>query len=158
VKRIYAPWRSIYLQSAQSRECLFCAIREGGDDEKNRVLRRGKHHFVIINAYPYANGHLMIVCNRHVEHFSDLSPEESVELFELLGLAEKALIEVYSPGGINVGANLGRSAGAGVVGHLHVHLVPRWHGDTNFMTAVGETRVVSEDLGETYRRLRTRFE
>jgi ATP adenylyltransferase len=158
VKRIYAPWRSIYLQSAERRDCLFCEIRGSSEDAKHRVLHRGTHHFVVVNAYPYSNGHVMIVCNRHVEHFSDLSAEEGSELAELLRRCEKALLDAYSPGGINVGANLGRSAGAGVVGHLHVHLVPRWHGDTNFMTTVGETRVVSEDLLETYRKLKGRFE
>ena len=146
------------MQSAQDPECLFCKFQASGDDDKNRVLYRGKHHFVIVNAYPYSNGHVMIVCNRHVEHFSDLGRDENVELAELVGRCEKALLDVYSPGGINVGANLGRSAGAGVVGHLHIHLVPRWHGDTNFMTAVGETRVISEDLLETYKRLKGRFD
>jgi ATP adenylyltransferase len=146
------------LQSGQRDECLFCAVRASADDDKNRVLHRGKHHFVIVNAYPYSNGHVMIVCNRHVEHFNDLTREESVELAELLCRCEKALMDVYSPGGINMGANLGKSAGAGIVGHLHVHLVPRWHGDTNFMTAVGETRVISEDLLETFRKLKSRFE
>jgi ATP adenylyltransferase len=146
------------LQSGQCDECLFCAVRASADDDKNRVLHRGKHHFVIVNAYPYSNGHVMIVCNRHVEHFNDLTREESVELAELLCRCEKALMDVYSPGGINMGANLGKSAGAGIVGHLHVHLVPRWHGDTNFMTAVGETRVISEDLLETFRKLKSRFE
>jgi ATP adenylyltransferase len=158
VKRIYAPWRSVYLKSGQSQQCLFCAVRASADDETNRVLHRGAHHFVIVNAYPYTNGHIMIVCNRHVEHFSDLGPEENIELTELLRRCEKALLHAYSPGGINVGANLGRSAGAGVVGHLHVHLVPRWHGDTNFMTAVGETRVVSEDLADTFKRLKVCFD
>jgi len=158
VKRIYAPWRSVYLQREQSKDCLFCVIVKNEDDEKDRVLFRGRHHFVIINAFPYSNGHVMIVCNRHVEHFSDLDGEEAVELADLISRCEKALIESYKPGGINMGANLGRSAGAGIAGHLHVHLVPRWHGDTNFMTTVGDTRVISEDLLETYRRLKTHFE
>jgi ATP adenylyltransferase len=158
LKRIYAPWRSVYLQREPSKDCLFCSIVKNENDERNRVLYRGRHHFVIINAYPYSNGHVMIVCNRHVENFSDLSSDETVELGELIRRCEKALLDTYNPGGINVGANLGRSAGAGIAGHLHVHLVPRWHGDTNFMTTVGETRVVSEDLGETYRKLKGRFE
>ena len=158
MKRIYAPWRSVYLQREQSKDCLFCAIAKNKDDEKDRVLFRGRHYFVIINAFPYSNGHVMIVCNRHVEHFSDLDGEEAVELADLISRCEKALIESYKPGGINMGANLGRSAGAGIAGHLHVHLVPRWHGDTNFMTTVGDTRVISEDLLETYRRLKTHFE
>lgn len=146
------------MKTAPSEECLFCKVRESNDDIGNRVLHRGKHNFVIVNAYPYTNGHIMIVCNRHVEHFGDLGPQENMELTELLGRCEKALVAAYCPTGINVGANLGRSAGAGVVGHLHVHLVPRWQGDTNFMTAVGETRVVSEDLAGTFEKLKAYFE
>lgn len=158
MKRIYAPWRSIYLQREQKDGCLFCSILKNEEDQKNRVLYRGEYHYVIINAFPYSNGHVMVVCNRHVEHFSDLSRDESAELAGLVARCEKALLDAYKPGGINVGANLGRSAGAGIVGHLHIHLVPRWHGDTNFMTTVGETRVISEDLLDTYRKLKTRFE
>jgi len=123
------------------------------DDEKNRILYRGSTCFVIINAYPYSSGHVMVVCNRHTDQLSDLSTEESAELMKMIARCEASIIDAYQPGGINVGINLGRSAGAGILGHLHVHLVPRWHGDTNFMTAVGETRVISEDLAETYARL-----
>ena len=100
----------------------------------------------------------MVVCNRHVEKFSELSADEGAELIALLSRCEQAIVEQYNPGGINVGANLGRSAGAGIEGHLHVHLVPRWHGDTNFMTTVGEMRVISEDLADTYKRLKPCFE
>lgn len=157
MKRIYAPWRSIYLQRGQSEGCLFCSIHKSKNDENNRVLFRGEFHFVIINAFPYSNGHVMVVCNRHVEHFSELTHDESVELAALISKCERILLDAYKPGGINVGANLGRSAGAGIVGHLHVHLVPRWHGDTNFMTSVGETRVISEDLEDTYRKLKPAF-
>ena len=128
-----------------------------GDDEKNWILHRGRHCFVIVNIYPYSNGHIMVVSNRHVDHFADLSPDESAELMGLMSRCEKAIFESYQPGGINVGVNVGRSAGAGILGHLHVHLVPRWHGDTNFMTAVAETRVVSEDLADTYKRLKPYF-
>lgn len=146
------------MQREQKDGCLFCSILKNEEDQKNRVLYRGEYHYVIINAFPYSNGHVMVVCNRHVEHFSDLSRDESAELAGLVARCEKALLDAYKPGGINVGANLGRSAGAGIVGHLHIHLVPRWHGDTNFMTTVGETRVISEDLLDTYRKLKTRFE
>lgn len=146
------------MQREQKDECLFCSILKNEEEQKNRVLYRGEYHYVIINAFPYSNGHVMVVCNRHVEHFSDLSRDESTELAGLVARCEKALLDAYKPGGINVGANLGRSAGAGIVGHLHIHLVPRWHGDTNFMTAVGETRVISEDLLDTYQKLKARFE
>ncbi len=147
------------MNSEQKRDdCLFCTIPQETEDENNRILFRGNHCFVIINAYPYSNGHVMVVCNRHVEKFSELSPDESAELMALLSRCEQAIVEQYNPGGINVGANLGRSAGAGIEGHLHVHLVPRWHGDTNFMTTVGEMRVISEDLADTYKRLKPCFE
>jgi len=153
--RLYAPWRAAYLMDGGTREegCLFCRIRDEDDDEKNFVLERGNRWYTIINRYPYTTGHVMIVCNRHVERLSDLDAEEQAELAAFLARCERALDAAYHPEGINVGANLGRSAGAGIEGHLHVHLVPRWHGDTNFMSTVGETRVVSEDLGETYRRV-----
>jgi ATP adenylyltransferase len=145
------------LKSQHAGECLFCHLAKTDEDEKHGILHRGTHCFVVVNAYPYASGHVMAVVNRHVEHFSELSPAEMAELFALVARCEKAMFEDYKPGGMNIGANIGRSAGAGIVGHLHVHLVPRWHGDTNFMTAVGETRVVSEELGETYRRLKKHF-
>jgi ATP adenylyltransferase len=139
-------------------DCLFCTMPQESDDERNRILFRGQHCFVLINAYPYSNGHVMVVCNRHVDGFSVLTSDERAEVMAMISRCEKVLLDAYKPGGINVGANLGRSAGAGILGHLHVHLVPRWYGDTNFMTAVGETRVVSEDLAETFRRLKPYFE
>ena len=138
--------------------CLFCKIQEKTNDEDNWIVHRGKLFYVVINAYPYSNGHVMVVCNRHVENFSELSPDEHGEWTDLAARCERAILADYKPDGINVGANLGKSAGAGIAGHLHVHLVPRWHGDTNFMTAVGETRVISEDLLETYKRIKRHFE
>jgi ATP adenylyltransferase len=134
--------------------CLFCnMVADGANDRANFVLERGAAFFVVINRYPYTTGHLMVVSNRHVEKVSDLRNEEGAEMVQLLARCERALARAYHPDGINLGANLGRSAGAGIVGHFHVHMVPRWHGDTNFMSAVGETRVVSEDLNDTYDRL-----
>lgn len=153
--RLYAPWRSAYLMSEQTPGCLFCnfAAAGPGDDRAHLILERGRHWFVVINRYPYTTGHIMVVCNRHLERISDLAPDEGAELVTLMAKCERAIASAYGPDGVNVGANLGRSAGAGIVGHFHMHLVPRWTGDTNFMSAVGETRVVSEDLGETYERL-----
>ena len=155
MKRVYAPWRSEYLMSGGHKEgCLFCDLaRPETDDEANFILRRDEHCYVIINRYPYTTGHVMVVCNRHVERIGDLTGDESREMMGLTAACESALVEAYRPDGINVGANLGRSAGAGIAGHLHMHLVPRWHGDTNFMSSIGETRVVSEDLRDTYERL-----
>ena len=134
--------------------CLFCNFAaDASGDRANFVLERGHDWFIVINRYPYTTGHVMVVSMRHVEKVSDLGADAGGEMVQLLARCERALSRAYHPDGINVGANLGRSAGAGIVGHLHVHMVPRWHGDTNFMSSVGETRVVSEDLNDTYERL-----
>lgn len=138
----------------QMKGCLFCDVFRDDDDRKNLVLARAGHWYLIINRYPYTTGHIMAVTNRHVATFAELEPDEGRELTEILARSERAIQSAYAPDGINMGANLGRSAGAGIVGHLHVHLVPRWQGDTNFMSVVGETRVVSEDLNDTYDRIR----
>lgn len=159
MKRVYAPWRSVYLMGEKKSGCLFCDLAAPDtDDAKHFVLRRGRDWYVIINRYPYTTGHVMVVCNRHVENVAELTAEEGAELMALMAECESALHDAYHPDGINVGANLGQSAGAGIVGHFHMHLVPRWQGDTNFMSTVGETRVVSEDLNDTYRRLREALE
>ena len=135
--------------------CLFCRMAAAGPDEDraNFVLERGREWFAVINRYPYTTGHLMVVSRRHVESVSDFGADEGLEVVKLLARCESAIRRAYGPDGINLGANLGRSAGAGIIGHFHMHMVPRWHGDTNFMSAVGETRVVSEDLRDTYERL-----
>jgi len=122
------------------------------------MLYRGQRCFVILNLYPYNNGHLMVVPNRHLSTLESLTREEQAELIALARLSEMALTEAYSPHGINVGVNRGKAAGAGIENHLHMHIVPRWSGDTNFMTAVGETRVLPEDLAQTTTRLRPLFE
>lgn len=156
--RVYAPWRSVYLMGDAKTSCLFCDFADDSEDRRNLILERGAHWYIVINRYPYTTGHLMVVCNRHVEKFSDLSEAESAEVTKLIARCERAVEHAYGPDGINVGANLGRSAGAGIVGHLHIHVVPRWQGDTNFMSAVGETRVVSEDLADTYDRIKGALE
>jgi ATP adenylyltransferase len=155
--RIYAPWRSKYFSMPHDGACLFCAIQQEEHGERLGVLQRGAHWFVILNMFPYASGHLMIVAVRHVETLRALTEEEGRELVTLLARCEAALEKAYHPDGINVGVNIGSSAGAGIVGHLHVHLCPRWHGDTNFMTAIAETRVVSEELEQSYEKLAPHF-
>lgn len=140
-------------------KCLFCELAQPSPQDRAQfILERGEHCYVIINRYPYTTGHVMVVCNRHVERITDLTSEESAEMMSLVARCERAITGAYHPDGINVGANLGRSAGAGIVGHLHVHLVPRWTGDTNFMSSIGETRVVSEDLNDTFERLAAALE
>jgi ATP adenylyltransferase len=136
--------------------CIFCDTTDPGRDEL--ILVRGRVSFVVLNLYPYNSGHLMVVPNRHVPSLQSLTVEERDELMRFARDAEVALNEAYIPQGINVGINLGRSAGAGVVDHLHIHLVPRWAGDTNFMSVIGETRVLPEDLTTTKKRLQPIFE
>ncbi len=152
--RLYAPWRAAYFMNEKEDGCLFCRMVSSRDDRANFILARGGAWFVVINRYPYTTGHVMVVCNRHVERVSDFKDDEGAEMAQLLARCELAIARAYAPDGINIGANLGRSAGAGVVGHFHMHVVPRWQGDTNFMSSVGETRVVSEDLNDTYEKLR----
>ena len=141
----------------QGSGCILCGIRDAKDDEPSLVLYRSPLSFVVINKYPYNSGHLMIVPNRHVADLHALAPAERAELIELAGRAEKMLRDTYRAQGINLGMNLGESAGAGIVGHLHLHLVPRWSGDTNFMSVVGATRVIPEDPSTTYERLKPLF-
>jgi len=136
--------------------CAFCEALAGAGLE-DLLLVRGPTCFVILNLYPYNSGHLMVVPNRHIPRLADASPEERRELMEMTCRAERALDEAYHPQGMNVGINLGRSAGAGIVDHLHVHLVPRWTGDTNFMSVVGQVRVLPEELEQTAERLRPIF-
>ena len=136
--------------------CIFCDTSQPGREEL--ILARGRLSYVILNLYPYNNGHLMVVPTRHVASLALTTAEERDELMALTRHAEMALTEAYTPQGINVGLNLGRPAGAGVVDHLHVHLVPRWNGDTNFMSVIGEVRVLPEDLATTKKRLQPIFE
>jgi ATP adenylyltransferase len=153
MERLWSPWRLAYVTgSGGTTGCVFC---DAADD---LVLIRAHTTFVILNKYPYNNGHVMVVPNRHVPSLSAMTPQEQAELMRLTRHAEVALTEAYAPHGINIGINLGRSAGAGVIDHLHVHLVPRWSGDTNFMTVVGNVRVLPEDLHESGSRLRPIFE
>ena len=136
--------------------CVFCDAVAGS--AADLVLVRGSHSFVILNLYPYNNGHLMVVPNRHMASLAALTAQETAEMMRFVQDAERALTEAYQPHGINVGVNLGRAAGAGILDHVHMHLVPRWNGDTNFMSVIGDVRVLPEDLAETGRRLRPVFE
>ena len=153
--RLWAPWRMAYLgRVSKSGDCLFCRVARSRADRANLVVARLPHAFLMLNRYPYTGGHLMVAVHEHRARFARLTAEERADLLELVGLAERALETEYHPHGMNFGVNVGRVAGAGFPGHLHMHVVPRWDGDTNFMAAVGETRVLPESLARTWTRLR----
>ncbi|HDQ99933.1 MAG TPA: HIT domain-containing protein [candidate division WOR-3 bacterium] len=160
MKRLWAPWRGEYIRAASARcragekQCLFCALRRSRDDETDLVLCRDELAFAVLNRFPYNNGHLMVAPNRHVAAYDRLRPAETAAIDALVQRAIRALRRDARPHGFNVGMNLGRVAGAGEDTHLHVHVVPRWNGDTNFMPALAGTKVMSEHLQETRRRLR----
>lgn len=160
MERLWTPWRLSYVTGASGfvAGCIFCDASVAGGRDDELVITRGRLAYVILNRYPYNNGHLMVVINRHVPSLQASTRDELAELTHLTRHAEMALVEGYQPQGINVGINLGRPAGAGVVDHLHVHLVPRWNGDTSFMSIVGQVRVLPEELGQTAARLRPIFE
>lgn len=156
--RLWADWRSAYVSHADTGrddvECVMCRLVAAKDDEQALVLERTETTIAVMNLYPYGSGHMMIAPKRHVASYEDLDHDEVVALAELQVRALQAIRGAYHPDGINVGANLGRAAGAGVPGHLHVHLLPRWNGDTNFMTTIAETRVLPESLREGYDKLK----
>jgi ATP adenylyltransferase len=158
LERLWSPWRLAYVSgSGESKGCVLCDAQVESHAAP-LLLFRGATCFVILNLYPYNNGHLMVVPNRHVATLADATPAELDEMMRLTQAAEIALTEAYRPQGINVGMNLGRPAGAGVADHMHIHVVPRWTGDTNFMSVVGNVRVLPEDLEQTGSRLRPVFE
>jgi ATP adenylyltransferase len=160
VEILWSPWRSAYINSVVSEQpekntCIFCtAAANRADDEKNFVLHRAAHNFVILNRYPYVSGHLMIAPYEHLGEFFSAPKVTTDEMMDLAKRCQTALRESYKAEGFNLGMNLGRAAGAGVVDHIHMHIMPRWIGDTNFMTSVGDTRVLPEDLTVTFHKLR----
>ena len=157
MERVWAPWRAEYIGSASPmKEGCFLCIDEREDDHALVVGRKGKA-FVIMNRFPYTNGHVMVVPVRHTGLIEDLSQEETLDLMELVKTMTSIFKEEFRVDGINIGINIGRAAGAGLAEHIHIHMVPRWFGDTNFMPVIGETRVISEHLLTTYRRLKGRF-
>jgi ATP adenylyltransferase len=156
---LWSPWRLQYVTAGHAPPgCVFCTADAGSDPgQASLVVHRGALSFVILNLFPYNNGHLMVVPGRHIATLAEATPEELQELMQLTQRAEIVLRAAYVPHGINVGINIGRAAGAGLADHLHIHLVPRWNGDTNFMTTVGESRVLPESLDATASRLRPLF-
>ena len=155
MNRLWAPWRLAYVSGAEpATGCVFCEALRDDDDRRRFVLHRGRTAFLILNAYPYAPGHVMAVLNRHVGSVEEATPDELGEAMRLVQQATAALRRAYRPDGFNIGLNQGRVAGAGIEGHLHVHVVPRWNGDTNFMAVLGEVKVLPEALAATWERLR----
>ena len=158
LERLWTPWRLAYVSGGgESAGCVFCNALQD-DDSAPLIVFRGAACFVILNLFPYNNAHLLIVPNRHVAALADANAGELTEMMSLARVSELAITEAYSPHGMNLGINLGKPAGAGVPGHLHMHVVPRWNCDTNFMTVVGQTRVLPEELPVTADRLRPIFE
>ena len=152
---LWTPWRYKYVtEGERPAGCVFCDAAAGSDDRKTYIVHRATYNFVILNRFPYTNGHVMIVPYQHLSSLGALEEEALLEMMRLARDAEEHLRAVYHPDGMNMGINLGRSAGAGIADHLHMHVLPRWAGDTNFMTVTGETRVLPEDLPATWEKLR----
>jgi ATP adenylyltransferase len=155
---LWSPWRYQYVQNAHSTPgCIFCQMA-AHQDEENFVVHRGKYSFIVLNLYPYTTGHLMVVPYEHVDTLAAASPEALQEMILLAQQAQRHLGAIYKPAGYNLGMNLGESAGAGIAHHIHLHVLPRWPGDTSFITTVSETRILPEVLAVTYRKLRQAFE
>ena len=157
---LWSPWRAGYVAGTQAPGCVFCTLAQDADpesDEKRFILYRGEHTFVVLNLYPYTTGHVLIAPYEHIALVADAPKSITDEMMDLAKLAQSALLSEYRPEGFNLGMNLGRSAGAGVADHFHLHVLPRWNGDTNFTTTVGETRVLPEGLADTFRRLKPCF-
>lgn len=148
---LWAPWREKFIKKkVKHKNCIFCDKVKSKNDKKNFVVYRGKYNFVVLNIYPYTNGHLMVAPYRHISGLEEFKKEEFYELFELVRKMVKILKKTHKIDGCNVGINLGKAAGAGIEEHLHVHIVPRWFGDVNFMASIAKTKVISESLERTY--------
>jgi ATP adenylyltransferase len=154
MEQIWAPWRIEYIAKPKDSGCVLCQKPEQNNDDANFILYRGQSNFIILNAFPYNPGHLMVAPYRHVANIEDLTSDESREHFNLVKKSLALLKEVLRPGGFNIGLNIGKIAGAGIEEHLHTHIVPRWQGDVNFMPVLADTRVISEGLAATYKKLK----
>ena len=156
-EKLWAPWRMKYIEGIDTKNtgrCIFCEKPEENNDKKNYIIFRGKKCFVILNIFPYNNGHLLVIPYKHTSEINDIDSETILEVMETVTIAIEAIKKTMRPDGFNIGMNLGRSAGAGVAEHLHIHIVPRWNGDTNYMPVIGGTKVISESLEDTYKKLK----
>jgi ATP adenylyltransferase len=161
MKHLFSPWRSTYIKTftekKRSHACLFCRMQKDKRDTEDLVVWRGRFCFVVMNKYPYNSGHVMIVPYRHTSRYTNLTSEELGEIMKTVGKCVEALEKTSRPQGFNFGANIGKTAGAGIDKHVHFHLVPRWNGDTNFMPAIGETKVVSVEIRTSWKMLKKEF-
>ena len=153
MRRIWAPWRIEYIRSKKPQECIFCQKQKEDRDAENYILARGKKNFVLLNLYPYNPGHIMVAPYRHLSNLQDLTDDELFEHFDMVRKSVSALRNEYNPQGFNIGMNLGNAAGAGIEDHIHTHVIPRWNGDTNFVTVVSDLRVIPHALDATYAEL-----
>ncbi|MEK7281640.1 MAG: HIT domain-containing protein [Chloroflexota bacterium] len=154
MRPLWAPWRSEYIQQGEPQGCFLCLTAQEDKDEANLILLRGHENFVLLNSYPYNPGHLLVAPYRHGVELEELTSEELAEHFQIVAKMVWLLRSVFSPQGFNIGLNIDRCAGAGVTDHLHTHIVPRWSGDTNFMPVLGQTKVISQALHDSYRQLK----
>jgi len=157
MSHLWAPWRMDYIMLEKPAGCILCEKPAQNSDAANYILYRGNQNFVMMNAYPYNPGHLMIAPYRHVASLEELTTDELHEHIEIVSRSIKVLRQVFNPGGFNVGVNMGKAAGAGIADHVHTHIVPRWQGDTNFMPVFADTRVIPQALVETYEKLKGKF-
>lgn len=158
MEHLWTPWRSTYMKSSkQASGCIFCDAISRDEDKETLIAYRGQHTFVILNRYPYTSGHLMIAPYAHISSLNEATQEALDEMMSLTRQAERVLAEGYHPDGMNLGMNLGRAAGAGIADHIHLHVLPRWNGDANFMTTVADTRIIPESLDDTYSKIKQGF-
>jgi ATP adenylyltransferase len=156
---LWSPWRFKYITNTEKSEgCVFCNLVQGNHDESSFIIHRGRLNYLVLNIFPYASGHLLIVPFAHVAMLAEMAKEASDEMMDLSKRAQAALTKEYRPDGVNLGMNLGQAAGAGVAQHLHMHILPRWFGDSNFTTVIAETRILPETLETTYQRLKPHFQ
>ena len=158
MERLWAPWRLAYIAGGKMDGCIFCEFPKENRDEERLILDRGKHAYVIMNAFPYSNGHLLIVPFRHISDLGEFNDDENLDMMRLARKCCRALQGVCRPDGFNIGWNIGTAAGAGIADHVHMHVVPRWHGDTNFMPVLADVKVIPEAMETTYRKLKVEFD
>jgi len=154
METIWAPWRYKYIRGIKDNNCVFCKIIKENNDESNLIILRGEYNIIVLNKYPYTPGHLMVVPIIHIDNFREMTDKGSIEFMSFIEYSINLLKKAFNAQGFNLGVNLGKVGGAGIIDHIHMHIVPRWQGDVNFMTTIGNTRVISESIIETYKKIK----